>query len=775
MMRLVTLLIFTLCFSKGFAQLVHNSKELQTAVAKAKPGDEIIMADGLWKDVTLILKANGTAENPVKIRPQTPGGVTISGASNLRISGSYLELFDLHFNHGYSADGDLIVFKTGSDNLANHCRISGFVIENFSQADRFKNDNWIVLWGKNNRVDHCTIINKINAGPTLIVELNDERSQQNFHSIDHNYFKGRQRLGSNGGETMRIGVSRYSLTPSKTQIKDNYFERCNGEVEIISVKSGQNEVSNNTFFECEGSLVLRHGSNNVVENNIFLGNNKPFTGGVRIINPGHKVFNNVFKDLKGTAFRAALAVMNGVPNSAINRYYQVKDASIYRNTFINCDHIDFGTGKDAERTLAPENVSFSNNLMISNKDSVYTDFNKDKGLSFKNNAVSCALKIKLPPGFTAVKPKNKTLDGILIPETTQAGADLSKLTILKAAVTGAAWYKAEKDAVEKTGRKILLKASDADRINSILSSMSGQDTLVFTESGNYKLTKEIIVHTKLDLMAAKELKTKPVLVGVSDQSLPAFITIENGGSLTVKGLAFSGAFESFADVQSAIRSTTLPMNMHYNLYVDNCNFKNFGESTFSAIKASKSTFADSLVIKNSVFHNISGTAIDLSAEKEDKGIYNAENTIIENCVFSNILGSALNLYRGGNDESTLGPFLTINQCTFNEVDNREKGAALRLIGVQHAKISNSIFYKSGQGGSSIRFEETIADQVMVNYCNFYQSGKITSTYGKVSGKFIYHITPGFVKPETMNFNLKEGAPLLNQSSKKGRLGASLIL
>lgn len=772
-MRLAILLFLSLSFSKTFAQLVHNGKELQTALAKAKPGDEITMADGVWKDATLTLKANGTAENPIKVRPQTPGGVTISGASNLRLSGNFLELYDLHFNNGYSPAGDLIVFKTGSNDLANHCRISGFVIENFSQADRFKNDNWIVLWGKNNRLDHCTIINKINAGPTLIVELNDENSQQNNHSIDHNYFKGRQRLGSNGGETMRIGVSRYSLTPSKTQIKDNYFERCNGEVEIISIKSGQNEVSNNTFFECEGSLVLRHGSNNVVENNIFLGNNKPFTGGVRVINPGHKVFNNVFKDLKGNAFRSALAVMNGVPNSAINRYYQVKDASIYRNTFINCDHIDFGTGKDAERTLAPENVSFSNNLVVTNSDSVYTDFNHDKGLTFKNNVVSSSSKLKTPLGFTIAKTKNKTVEGIILPESTQAGADLSKINILKASVTGANWYKAEKDAAKVSGRKIILKLTEADQINTIISSANNLDTFVFAESGNYKLSKEIIINKQLVLMAAKGLKTKPVLINVSDQSLPAFITIENGGSLSVEGLAFSGTFESFADVQAGIKSTTLPMNMHYNLFVYDCHFYNFSESTFSAIKASKSTFADSLIIRNSLFNNISGTAIDLSAEKEDKGIYNAENTLIENCVFTNILGSALNLYRGGNDESTLGPFLTVNQCTFNEVDNREKGATLRLIGVQHAKILNSIFNKSGQGGSSIRFEETIADEILVNYCNFYQSGKITSTYGKAGGKFIYHISPGFIKPEALNFNLKKDAPLLNLSSKKGKLGASL--
>ncbi len=51
----------------------------------------------------------------------------------------------------------------------------------------------------------------------------------------------------------------YALTASRTNIHHNYFERCSGEVEIVSIKSGDNQINNNTFYECEGGLVLRHG------------------------------------------------------------------------------------------------------------------------------------------------------------------------------------------------------------------------------------------------------------------------------------------------------------------------------------------------------------------------------------------------------------------------------------------------------------------------------------------------------------------------------------
>jgi poly(beta-D-mannuronate) lyase len=773
-MRLFVLLLLS-CFSLNtYAQLVKDKRELELALSNARPGDVITMVNGVWKDVALKLSANGTAEKPIRVVAQTPGGVIISGASNLKISGHYLEISGLHFKDGYSPEGDLIVFKTGTDALANHCRITDFVIEDFSQADRFKNDNWIVLWGKYNRVDHCTISNKMNAGPTLIVELNDERSQENYHSIDHNYFNGRQRLGSNGGETMRIGVSRYSLTASRTMIKNNYFEHCNGEVEIVSIKSGENEVSNNTFYECEGSVVLRHGSKNVVDGNLFLGNNKAFTGGVRVINPGHKVFNNVFKDLKGSAFRAALAVMNGVPNSAINRYYQVKDAAIYHNTFINCDHIDFGTGKDAERTLAPENVEFKNNLVVTAADAVYTDYNQQAGLLFSDNAVSSMNKLDPPQGFESIKVKNKTINGIPIPITNKTfGVEVSKIKWAEKKNTGTSWFKPNVTARNLKNKKISIKPADVENINQLLAGLQNGDTILFSQSGNYKVKEEIIIKKELVLMAEKGLREKPVLVNVATDPLAAFITIENGGKLWVDGLAFSGTFESFGDVQAGIKSTTKPMNKHYNLNISNCRFYNFSESTFSAIKATKSTFADSITIKNTLFDNISGTAIDFSAEKEDKGIYNAEYMLIENCVFSNILGSAINLYRGGNDESTLGPFLTINQCSFNNVDNREKGAAVRLIGVQHAAIFNSIFYKSGQGGSSIKFEEYLADDLNVDYCNFYQSGKISSTYGKMSGKYIYSVDPGFANAPANDFTMKTTNAIKSKPQTKNYLGANL--
>jgi len=765
------LLFFLVIQLSAQNKTVKTAQELKTAVASAKPGETIFLENGEWKDADLVLQGKGAPGKPIVITPQTAGKVILTGNSSLKLSGEYLTIKNLHFKNGYSKDGDVIIFRTGSTKLANHCRLTGFVIEDFSKPERFNNDNWVVLFGKNNRVDHCTFVNKMNSGPTLIVELTDENSQQNEHSIDSNYFKGRQRLGSNGGETIRVGVSKYSLTPSRTNIKYNYFERCNGEVEVVSIKSGENQISFNTFFECEGSLVLRHGNKNIVEGNLFLGNDKPFTGGVRVINPGHRVFNNVFKDLKGTEFRSALAVMNGVPNSLINRYHQVKDADIYSNTFINCSNIEFGAGKDAERTAAPENVSFRNNLLVNPAKGVYKD-NNGSGISFADNIVVNSTG-NLPSGFKSGKSLQSSFNHIQIYKPVSvAGVNPKLLPLIENEATGAPWFHQPAVKAEmKSGKLLQLKSSESDKLSGLIQKSNPGDTIEFTDANGYAFNSPVVISKPVHIVSRQV--NKSLLFNSSEKSIPAFFVIENGGSLTVEGLKFCGSYQNFGDVQAGIISSAALCFCIINLSINRCEFFNFNESTFSAFKAAKSTYADSLIIRNSVFRNISGTAIDLSAEKEDKGIYNAEYTVIENCLFTSILGSALNLYRGGNDESTLGPFLMINNCTFNEVDNREQGFVLRLPGVQHATITNCIFNQSGQGGRAVYFQEYAKDELLVDYCNFYQSGKVDSFYNNVTGKNNYFLKPLFSNPAKADFNLSENSPLRGKSSSSQNLGSKL--
>src|SRR5690606_16323457 len=132
---------------------VTTIAELNTAIKKAVAGDVIIMKDGVWKDVTIIVKGTGTKEKPITLQAQSPGGVIISGKSSLQLSGEYLVIDGLHFKDGYSPTGSLIKFNSAGV-PANYSRITNIVISEFNRPREDGSDVWISLFGKNNSVDH---------------------------------------------------------------------------------------------------------------------------------------------------------------------------------------------------------------------------------------------------------------------------------------------------------------------------------------------------------------------------------------------------------------------------------------------------------------------------------------------------------------------------------------------------------------------------------------------------------------------------------------------
>jgi poly(beta-D-mannuronate) lyase len=105
--------------------------------------------------------------------------------------------------------------------------VTEVVIDHFNNPERYETDYWVMLYGKHNRFDHNHLVGKSNQGVTMAVKLDSEESRANRHRIDHNYFGPRPVLGSNGGETLRIGTSHYSLSDSLTvvQIRGEHIPR----------------------------------------------------------------------------------------------------------------------------------------------------------------------------------------------------------------------------------------------------------------------------------------------------------------------------------------------------------------------------------------------------------------------------------------------------------------------------------------------------------------------------------------------------------------------
>ncbi len=729
--------------------------EVAATLKKAAPGDVIVIKDGSYRDVQLKWTGKGAEGKPVTVCAATPGGVKIGGASNLRMAGEWLTVEGLLFADGHSPSGAVIEMRNG-DNVCNDCRLTQCVVDSYNPAKRDTQYGYVMMYGKRNRVDHCTFTGQLNIGVTLTVILNEQRSLDNRHRIDHNWFGNRPVYGSNGAETIRVGTSQQAYESSRTVIEDNYFYHCDGEVEVISIKSSDNVIRRNTLYECQGVLALRHGDRNLVEGNYFYGANLPNTGGVRVVNAGHTIENNFFHDLAGERFFSALALMNAVPNSLPNRYCLVENVTVENNLLRGCRVIEFGTGKDMERTLAPTRVTFKNNVIDNPKaERPYTSLSELEECTFEGNRVRLAVKTA-EKGFK---------DGIL-------ASDAKKEAMLygvERSLTGAQWFDPMKPAPVYASKTIEVAAGEDALVRAVAEASPG-DVLVLTSSGgDYSVTKTVGVSCPLTIRAAEGLAAKPV-VRFAGRASDNMITILDGGELSVGGIAFCGKpAEGRAGAKSGI-STAAGMIKPYLLKVDGCEFYDFGEGNMFCIRGLANTFAQTITIKNCLFRDLSGDAINYADERADIGRYNAENFFIENCAFFRLLGLGVNIYRGGSDESTAGPNVTVSHCTFEDVCNKERGSALRLIGPQVMTVADCSFSNSGRGGASIRFDEATWEKVTVTNCNFHNSGRILTMTGKVVKGPVLDSKPEYSDAARYDFRQRKGSPLAALASDGTNIG-----
>jgi poly(beta-D-mannuronate) lyase len=698
--------------------VVNDQAEYEDAVANTLPGDVIRLANGVWNDFEIVFTGKGTKEAPITLTAEEKGKVIISGQSNLRLAGEHLVVSGLVFKDGYTPTNAVISFQINKEKLAKNSRVTEVVIDGFNNPERTERDSWVLIYGKNNRFDHNHLAGKSNNGVTLAVRLNTEASQENHHRIDHNYFGHRPILGSNGGETMRIGTSHYSLTDSFTVVEDNYFDRCNGEVEIISSKSGGNVFRGNVFFESRGTLTLRHGNGNLVENNIFFGNGADHTGGIRLINKRQTIRNNYLQGLTGTRFGSPLTVMNGVPDSPINRYHQVEDSVIENNTLIDVAHIELAAGSDEERSAVPKTTRFANNLIYNRHgEDIFTVHDDISGIEFENNILNEVEDLKIDRGFTSRKIELKQLPNGLMIATNEdlEGIGASPgLKVLDRNEAGVSWYpKPAGKARFDSGETHTIKASGDGLVKAVAAAKAGD--VIELSPGHFQVEKFISIDKPLTIRAAGE--ERPTI----EFERTALFEIEAGGALKLEGLIIDGSSAPDSAGNSVIRTSRYSMLGSYDLLLDDCEVRDLDVNhSFNFLTVAKSTFAGRIDIRNSKFSNITGAILELDKEADDLGLYNVEYVSIVDSGFVDIGEALAVLYRGGTDESTFGPHFELRDTVLKNVghNKRNKSAStVSLHGVQLTGIFNNEFIDS----KPIRAMLTVGDPVTTISNNHFKS------------------------------------------------------
>jgi poly(beta-D-mannuronate) lyase len=695
------------CAAPANETVVKSEAEYRDAVKTLRPGDTIVLANGEWRDFEVLFTGEGTASRPITLKAETKGRVFLSGQSNLRLAGEYLQVSGLVFKEGYSPTNTVIAFRSTQGEFANNSRVTEVVIDHFNNPERFEEDYWVMMYGKNNRFDHNHLEGKSNQGVTMAVRLDSPESQENYHLIDHNYFGPRPVLGSNGGETLRIGTSHYSMSNSFTTVENNYFDRCNGEVEIISSKSGGNSFRGNLFFESRGTLTLRHGNNNVVENNVFLGNGVDHTGGIRVINKGQVIRNNYMHGLTGHRFGGALVVMNGVPNSPINRYHQVEDAVIENNSIIASDHIELAAGADEERAAPPLSTAFRNNLVYnedgSNNIAVHGDIG---GIEFVGNVLHEVADPAVNVGFSSQNVVlEKAANGLLYPHAIDVGVSRA-LQVLDKATTGTTWYpKPGPDNRFDTGARTGV-GTDSDALVKAVSNAQPGD-IIELSPGMHRAERVLIINKPLTLRSADSGNRARI-----EFERSALFEIADGGSLKLVGVVISGKAAPDAAGNTVIRTSRYSMLNNYVLLVDGVEVSDLNTNhSFNFFTVAKHTFANRVQISGSTFRNITGHVLFMNRESDDLGIYNGEYVSIVNSEFSNIEGTVADIYRGGTDESTFGPHFELSGSSLQSVGKGKRNkthASVSLHGVQVVNIRGNAFNVS----QPVRVVKTVGEPVV---------------------------------------------------------------
>lgn len=468
-----------ICLIANSQTTVTTDTNLQTLVNAATPGSTFVIPDGTYPDFYCSFTKIATAENPITIKAQTVGGVTLTGNSAFVFKKSaHIILEGFVFN---CQSNSTLVKLEASNNIR--------ITRNVFELTATSSVKWVVVTGyyndytfqflsHHNRIDHNIFKNKTTAGNYITLDgtYNQDQTvnqQSQYDRIDHNYFYNNGPRLENEKEAIRIGNSQLSQSSGNTTVEFNLFEECDGDPEIVSVKSCDNIIRHNTFNRNYGSLTLRQGNRNIAEGNYFFGGGKPnglfgttpiYTGGIRAYGKDHIIKNNYLEGLQGTMFDAPITLTQGDAITGVNTdfslHFRGENITIAYNTLVNNAHgIQIGYAKsNGSYNIKLQDIMIANNLVTGSQNSMVKIFNDQLGeVSWMNNIFY--------PTANAT-----TIDGGPAFNSTQASVQNPNL-----ALTGTIWKSTNTSPIIASGVPSLNINEDIDGQSRPTSSNAGAD------------------------------------------------------------------------------------------------------------------------------------------------------------------------------------------------------------------------------------------------------------------------------------------------------------
>jgi poly(beta-D-mannuronate) lyase len=362
---------------------VSSLASLGDAIDQAVPGDQITLQDGIYATHEQIrISAKGTPEDPIVIAAQTVGSAEITGSHGIYLDGSEsVVIRGFKFTHSQDTTEDA--------NRCDNCIDVRFTSNTFELTTQSGNaSDWLAITGSSSgvRIDNNIFRNKSTMGNFVILVGEEGRMVQNT-LVDHNVFSFHTFSGSNGGECVEVGNTSLGPVAAYTIIEHNLFDNCNGDSEALSIKSSNNIIRYNTFKNSYGSLVLRHGSDNIVDGNVFLeGNN-----GIRAYGSNQVITNNYLGRTTGIPIVVGRATVPDDLAASNAEYSQSRNIVVAHNTLVGNEAgivVGAYTG-----SLMPQNVTVANNIVTGDRGILVQVIDAD--VIFANNIV-------FPTGYAAI-------------------------------------------------------------------------------------------------------------------------------------------------------------------------------------------------------------------------------------------------------------------------------------------------------------------------------------------------------------------------------------
>jgi poly(beta-D-mannuronate) lyase len=367
-------------YATNYTESIKNN--LINRMVAALPGDTINIANGTYNwDLVSFVNTNGSASlAPIVLKAQTPGGVIFNGTTKFAFQITNMVFTGFVFKNGSAGVSSVIKVGKGSTLPSYYCRITNNVIDNYNSDTALLQKNaWIELDGDHHRVDHNTFVNKCNGTATIIVIYTPvtypNKAIPTYNRIDSNYFKERSYMGANEGETIRVGDAASARSDGYNIVEYNLVEDVTtaSELEIFSNKSHRNTYRYNTIKNSNGGICLRFGRYCDVYGNFILNDNPTReVAGIRIIDKGHKVFNNYIEGVNGASLssdqkRASLCIYNGnFSDSALGsgEYFAADSCMVAFNTIVNAEAgAGIVLGCVHGGTIQPKGITLANNLV----------------------------------------------------------------------------------------------------------------------------------------------------------------------------------------------------------------------------------------------------------------------------------------------------------------------------------------------------------------------------------------------------------------------------